>query len=328
MRLHEIASAIHGELIGDPNCDILGLCVLHAPISGYLTFVLDPKQIEKAAALNVAAFVSIAPIPKKNCIVVKHGRKALAQTIALFMPKIPPLSDQPIDPSAKIDRSCQIGTCVTIGANAVIGADTIVMPQVCIGAHVKIGARCRIYPGAVLYDYTQLGNDVIVHAGAVIGSDGFGYYQEQGKQIKIPHIGRVVIEDGVEIHANTSIARGCLGETRIGCGTKIDNLCHIAHNTIIGEDCAITAQFGCLGSACVGNRVYIGGQSGIADVKIDDDVIVAGRSGVTKDVAPKQMISGFPAWPHQHELIKESLLRKMVYNYIDNRKKQKGKKGA
>jgi UDP-3-O-[3-hydroxymyristoyl] glucosamine N-acyltransferase len=171
--------------------------------------------------------------------------------------------------------------------------------HVTVGAGVRIGMGCRIFPQVVLRDGVLLGDRVIVHSGTVIGADGFGFARQDQRYVKIPQIGRVVIEDDVEIGANVAIDRATLGETRIGRGTKIDNLVQIGHNVRVGADTVIVGQVGISGSARIGSRVTLAGQVGVVDhVEIGDDTVVGAQAGVTKDIPPGSIMLGSPAVVH------------------------------
>jgi UDP-3-O-[3-hydroxymyristoyl] glucosamine N-acyltransferase len=320
LKLEDIAKAIDGELFGDDVCQISGVSTVIDAKENHITFILEKKYFDLAKTTKAKAIISYKKIEKvKNQIIVKNPRKALAQVISLFSKseltgeKTPCISDKSsIDPSTQLSGNVRIDDFVKIEKNSEIGDGTYLASNVTIGKNCKIGNNCTIYANVILYDNTEIGNRVIIHSGAVIGSDGFGYYEEDKKWYKIPHIGKAIIKDDVEIGANTCIDRGCLGNTIIGKGTKIDNLTHIAHNTLIGENCAIAAQFGSLGGSKVNNSVQIGGQVGISKVEIGKNAIIAGRAGVTKDVPENAIFSGFPAWEHGNELKKEALLRKLV----------------
>jgi UDP-3-O-[3-hydroxymyristoyl] glucosamine N-acyltransferase len=293
LNLLDLANSLDGTLIGDESLDLSQLNPLDTANSGDLSYVLEKTYIQDALKSPAAAFVTFSEIKGlSNQIIVKNPRKALAQLISLFIQKAP------------LESSTE-----QIHPNAVIGKDTIIMANVVILSGVKIGKNCLIYPNVTILNDIEIGDNVVIHAGTVIGSDGFGYYNESGKWHKIPQVGSVVIEDDVEIGANTTIDRGCIGNTLIKRGTKIDNLVHIAHNIHIGEDCAIASQVGFTGGCKLKNRVMVGGQAGFDKAIVEDDTIVAARAGVTKNVSG--LVSGFPAWNHKNELRKEAFIRKL-----------------
>lgn len=322
--LGEIAQLVQGTLIGDPHYSIVGVSAISEAKPEDITFLLSSKYVSFVAESQAGAIVTTTLLPDRpRQIIVKNPRKALADILDLFFPRYSGYAESaqplPIDPSAIIDKSAKIGFFSTVGAKTEIGADTRISNSVSIGAECKIGKRCVIYPQVVLYDHTEIGDDVIIHSGTVIGADGFGYYPYQDQWQKIAQIGRVKIASQVEIGAGVCIDRGCLGDTTIGLGTKIDNLVHIAHNVAVGAHCVITGQVGIMGSAIVEDHVTIGGQSGISSIKVGHHSTVAAKTGVTKDTKPHAILSGYPAWDHALELQKEALLRKMV-------KSSKGKK--
>lgn len=192
-----------------------------------------------------------------------------------------------------------IGAYVTIEDNVSIGDNTIIYGGCYVGQYTKIGKDTLIYPNVSIREYVNIGSRVVIHSGTVIGSDGFGFANMDGVYERIPQIGSVAIEDDVDIGSNVTIDRARFDKTIIGRGTKIDNLVHIAHNVVIGENCIIVAQVGISGSASIGKGVTLAGQVGVVGhITIGDGAIVAGRSGVTKSVAPGAFVSGFPAKPH------------------------------
>ena len=196
---------------------------------------------------------------------------------------------------------------------AKIGAGTIIYPGCYIGHNVRIGEKCLIYPNVVLREDTLVGNRVIIHPGTVLGSDGYGFATDKGVHHKIPQIGRVVIEDDVELGANCTVDRATTGETRIGAGTKIDNLVHIAHNVQIGRGCLITGQVGIAGSARIGDRVMMGGQVGISGhLTVGDGAVIAAQSGVMSDVEPGAVLFGSPVRP-----IKQAMKLQAIYGKLE-----------
>ena len=201
---------------------------------------------------------------------------------------------------------------VVIKDDVIIGKDVRIDANVCIGEGVSIGNNVIIYPNVVIYPGTTIGNNVVINSGAVIGSDGFGYINEKEKWRKIPQVAQVIIEDNVEIGAGVTIDCGCLDPTVIGAGTKIDNLTHIGHNVVIGKHNAIAAQSGFVGSAKTGDHVIVGGQVGVDCVEICENVIVASKAGVTKNIIKPGVYSGFPAQEHQKQLKMEAKIRKVI----------------
>ena len=212
---------------------------------------------------------------------------------------------QGIHPTAVVDESATIGESTAvmayavIGKNVRIGAGSVIYPYVFIGDNVTIGANAAIYPGAVIMENTVMGDNAVIRAHAVIGGEGFGFATKDGKHTRIPQIGNVTIGDDVEIGACTTIDNGTLGSTKVGRGTKIDNLVHLGHNVEIGEDCFVIAQTGIAGSTKVGNHVIFAGQTGCTGhITIGDNVTFAGKSGIVGNVASNTVNAGFPARPH------------------------------
>jgi UDP-3-O-[3-hydroxymyristoyl] glucosamine N-acyltransferase len=242
------------------------------------------------------------PESQDYCVIqVADPRLAFAQLTQLFAPAPQLATGQPpsanIHPSAQIEGA-HIGPQVSVAADVTIGQGTQIGAGCVLGSGVKIGEGCLIYPNVTLYAGVQLGDRVIVHSGAVIGSDGFGYARGERGAVKIQHLGRVILEDDVEIGANTCIDRGTLGDTVIGARSKIDNLCQIGHNVRIGTDCLIAGMVGISGSTTLGRGVIIGGGAGISDhITIGDGVTIGGRSGVGKDIPAGESWMGYPAQP-------------------------------
>lgn len=304
MILGDLAKQLGGELLGDPNVEISGVATLKEATLTDIAMVADSGFLLEAETSGAGVFLSFKPLDfAKNVIVVKQPRSLLRDLILIFHPNAENAhlsQGMDIHPSAVIHESVNLGSQVSIGANVVIGA------------HCTIGDGTVIYPNVSIYDHSQIGSRVILHSGVVVGSDGFGFLPSQGQWKKIPHIGRAVLEDDVELFGNTVISRGCLGDTIIGKGSKLDNLVHIAHNVEVGQHVALAGQVGTLGGAKIGNHVQVGGQVGIANVTIGEGAVVASKSGVTKDIPEKTFVSGFPAWPHKNELKLQAKLRKLV----------------
>ena len=315
--LGEIAKLIGGEVVGDAKAKITGLTGIEKAGPGNLVFARNIRYLREVEKTLAAAVIVPVEISKssKPIIKVKNPDYAFSKLLEMEAPghKV----QKGIHPTAVIGKNVKLGKELSIGAHAVIsdeseiGDGSIISPLVYIGEKVKIGTNVLIYANVSVREEAIIGNNVIVHNGAVIGSDGFGFAKENGRYYKVPQIGRVIIEDDVEIGANVTIDRATIGVTTIKRGTKIDNLVQIAHNVTIGEDCAIVAQVGISGSVEVGNNVAMGGQVGVAGhLKIGENSRVLGKSGVTKDIPPNSTVSGFPAQPHMEELkIKATLQR-------------------
>ncbi len=198
--------------------------------------------------------------------------------------------------TATLGYDTHVGPFTTVGQHSSIGDSSTIEANVHIGNHVAIGKNCRIHPNTVIYDHSVIGNNVIIHAGAIIGADGFGYKFRDNQHIKVPHVGNVVIEDNVEIGANTCIDRGALGSTRIGWGSKIDNLVQLGHNNTVGKNVIVCGQCGISGSCEIGDGAILAGSVGVADhVKIGSRAVVMARSGVSQDIDPGAQVWGSPA---------------------------------
>lgn len=259
----------------------------------------------------------VETVQARAYLVTSHPRRIMAELLKPFVrePYLPEgVHPQAwVDPTATLEEGVRVGPGAWIGPRVHVGRNTWIGPGVFIGDDTRIGEYCRIYPGVKIYPATYIGNRVILHANAVIGSDGFGYNLDADLPQKIPQIGRVVIEDEVEIGAGTTIDRATLGETRIGKGAKIDNLVQIAHNVHIGEGTIIAAQTGIAGSSQIGQRVILAGQVGVADhVRVGDGVIATAATGISKDVPDGSVVSsGLHAMPRQEHLRLQVLYRKL-----------------
>ncbi len=304
MKVSEIAKLFNGKLINlKEDIEITGLKSLFTADKGDLTFVVDKKLYDLAKQTKASAILVKEPIEDLQIpqIIVENPQSAFYKLIDIFYPdkKLKPRKAKTakISKKVKIGKNVYIGDYVVIEDNVEIGNNVVIYPFSYIGENTKIGNDVIIYPRVTIYKNTQIGNRVIIHSGAVIGADGFGYYRENNQHIKIKHIGKVIIEDDVEIGANTTIDRAMLDETVIKKGTKIDNLVMIAHNCVIGERTIFAAQVGIAGSTKVGNDVILAGQVGVADhIKIGDNVIVTGKSGVWSNLESGKMYgSNIPA---------------------------------
>lgn len=305
--LTELAAHTQSELIGNPDHIICGVENLDAASPSEAAFLENPRyanQLESSCAGVVFIHPSISPYPNRNYLVTKSPSLAFQQAIELF---ISPAESgfSGIHPTAIIHETAQIGQNVSIGPhavidrNVVIGNNTFIAAGVVVDAEVKIGVACRIYPNVSIRERCELGNKVVIQPGAVIGSCGFGYFtNKHGKHQPLRQLGKVVIEDDVEIGANTTIDRARFKITLIKRGTKIDNLVQIAHQVELGEDNLIVSQVGIAGSTKTGNHVIMGGQVGVAGhITITDGVMLAARAAVSKSLTKPGPYSGMPAAP-------------------------------
>jgi UDP-3-O-[3-hydroxymyristoyl] glucosamine N-acyltransferase len=323
--LRDLAEKLGCRLLGDSCITVTSVSSLQSATSHSLVFVEDAQYLATALRSSAAAVIAgefAASATSKPILISEQPRLTFARAARLLRDRD---RNRGIHPSAIVPASAEIGRNVAIGARAILGEHVKVGDETTIGSGsvigddggyaaggdaVKIGSHCRIDPNVTIYPNTTLGDRVIVQAGAVLGSEGFGYVRDfqTGRYEQSPQIGRLVIEDDVEIGANSTIDRGALDETRIRRGTKIDNLVHIGHNVQIGQDVVIAAQTGLSGSAVVEDNVIIGGQVGIADhVRIEEGAILGAQSGIpTKKVIRGKGVVfwGTPARPIR-EYLKE-----------------------
>jgi UDP-3-O-[3-hydroxymyristoyl] glucosamine N-acyltransferase len=302
--LGELAQLVGGELRGDPGIAIRGVATLADAQPGELSFVTGPRHRDAAEASRASALVVPAglDLPGRSVIVVSQPYLAIATITKSLRPEPAPAPG--IHETAVIADSARVSAAATVQAFAVVGPGSVVEDRVVLHPHVVLGERCRVGEGTVLHAHVvlrsdvEVGRHVVIHAGTVVGSDGFGYVFDGARHAKIPQVGRVVIEDEVEIGANVTIDRAMLGETIIGRGTKIDNLVQIGHNVVVGSHAIIVAQTGISGSCRVGHGAVLGGQVGLIDhVVIGDRAQVGSQSGVARDVPAGGAVLGSPALP-------------------------------
>jgi len=318
LNLQEATELVRGRLEGDPTFEIRGLNTLFDAKPHELIFLFDARRLDEVKRSSALAVV----LPRgvecagKHQVWVSDPREAYRiLALSFTSASLPAEGVEPsarVHPSARLGPGVAVGAMVYIGEGAVIGSGTVIYPQSYVGEHVVLGEHCIVYPSAIIRERCRLGKKVIVHSGAVIGSDGFGYERNGDRYEKIPHVGCVEVGDEVEIGANTTIDRGTVGATRIGRGTKIDNLVMIAHNVIIGCNVVIAGQSGIAGSSSVGDAVMMGGQSGVKDhTTVGKNVIMTGRAGVANNIPDGLMVSGFPAQEHRKEMRERVLVRKL-----------------
>ncbi len=303
MTLAELADQLECRLDGDGTATIVGVADLVSARADEIALFAHPRYKAEAAATGAGAVIvgEDADGLSRPLLRAKSPVLAFARALALF--HTPPRPAPGISPHAAIgagavvDPSATIGPFVSIGAGARVGPGSILESHVAVGDGATIGRDCHVHAHASLREGVVLGDRVVIQNGAVIGSDGFGFTRDTGgSHVKVPQIGIVVIEDDVEIGANTTIDRATVGETRIGAGTKIDNLVQIGHNVRIGRDVLLAAQVGISGSATIEDRVMMGGQVGVAGhIVVGRGAIAAGQSGVTNSVEPGRFVTGYPA---------------------------------
>jgi UDP-3-O-[3-hydroxymyristoyl] glucosamine N-acyltransferase len=306
----QLASFVGGRVVGDAQREIRGVADLASAGPLELSFLTSPKY--KAQFLATRAGAVLVSEPRADApttlIVCPDPYLALARLAAQLHP--PPTYAAGIASSACVDAEASIDPSATIRPGAVVEAAANVGPRSVIGAGAYlgpgavVGADCLLHPGVHVLERCRLGDRVILHAGVVVGSDGFGYAPDaSGRRHKVPQSGIVVLEDDVEIGANSTVDRATFGETRIGRGSKVDNLVQIAHNVVLGEDCVIVSQSGIAGSTKLGRRVIVGAQGGVVGhIRLHDDVVLGARAGVAASIEEPGIYSGTPAIPHRQWL--------------------------
>lgn len=315
--LREIAELVNGTLLGDGDLEITGVTNIGDAGDKDISFAVAP-HLEKAAQSSAAAVIIPDSITEfaKPAIRVENPRMAFVSLLKIFTPQIAVApgvhSTVVLGENVTIGENVSILPYAVIEDNVTIGNNTVIYPHTYIGHGVTVGSDSLIYPSVTICNGCQIGNRVIIHSGAAIGSDGFGFITIGGRHEKVPQVGNVVIEDDVEIGANVGIDRATTGSTIVKCGTKVDNLVHLAHNVVIGENCFLVAQTGIAGSVKVGNNVTFAGQSGSAGhITIGDNCVFAARSAPISDVPSGSFYAGFPARPHKTWLRAEASANKI-----------------
>ncbi len=325
--LQEIAEAVGARLYGDKNIQVTSVASIASASVEDIVFVEDEKYLSQALQCPAGAVIAgkfAASSSGKTLLIVHHPKLAFAQAARLLQSGNRDRGKSGVDRSAIVHPLARLGSgvaieeCAVVSRDAEIGDGTRIGAGSAIGCGVKIGRDCEIYPRVTIYSGTTIGERVIVHAGAVLGSDGFGYVRDPktGRYEKFPQVGRLIVEDDVEIGANTTIDRGALDETRIGHGSKIDNLVHIGHNCRIGENVVIAAQTGLSGSIVIDKNVVLGGQVGIGEhAHIEEGVMLGGQGGVL----PNKVLRGkgvafwgTPAQPVRQYLKQLAAVAKLV----------------
>ena len=298
-----------GSFKGDPQLSLRAIAPLSAAREGDLTFVTHARYASEASSTGASAILCEAEIPgvEKAFLLVPNPYLVLAKVISLFHPsKTYAPGIRPgavVDISAKVDSTAALFSGVTLLAGAQVGKRSVLFPGVFLGEGAEVGDDCLIYPNVTIRENCKVGHRVILQPGVVVGSDGFGFAKDKEKYVKIPQVGNVVLEDDVELGANVCVDRAVLGTTRIGQGTKLDNLIQVGHNVVIGKHGVIAAQTGIAGSTTVGDFAMMGGQVGLAGhLRIGDQVTLATRTGVMEDIPEKGFYWGSPSAPMAEEM--------------------------
>jgi len=300
--LRELAARLGCELRGDGEVDIRGVAGIEDAGPGDLTFLANPRYAPHLATTRAAAVV-LAPAQEASlpALVSPSPYLAFARAVALLRPAPRPEpgvhASAQVDPTAVLGRDVHVGALAVVGPRARVGARSVLRPHVVLYEDVTVGEDCVLHSGVHVREGCRLGNRVIVQNGAVIGGDGFGFARDgEGRYHKFPQVGTVVIGDDVEIGALSAVDRAALGETRVGRGSKLDNLVQVGHSVTIGEDTVLAGQVGIAGSSRIGSRVTLAGQVGVAGhLTIGDGVVATAQTGIPGSIGPGAVVSGYPA---------------------------------
>ncbi len=313
--LGRLAELVGGQVRGNADLLISGVAPLDRAGCREVTFLANPKyrgQLETTSAAAVIVHPSLDGAVERPLLLCANPYLAFARILAYFhpLPQLPKgvQAGAMVDPTAQVDATATVSSGCVVGAGVRIGEGSVLHPNVIVYAGAEIGSDCLVHAGVVIRERCILGDRVIVQPNAVIGADGFGFAPDGQRYVKIPQVGRVIVEADVEIGACSCIDRGTLDDTRIGAGTKIDNLVQVGHNSQLGADCILVAQVGIAGSTVIGRHCTFGGQSGSAGhLRIGDNVTIVSRGGATSNVADNQVMAGFPLMPHR-EWLKASMI--------------------
>jgi UDP-3-O-[3-hydroxymyristoyl] glucosamine N-acyltransferase len=336
-RLSDLAARIGARVVGGEgeNTVVSGVATIEEAGPGQVTFLANRKYARIARDSNASGIIAREAVPGAHTafLISDNPYFAFACVVEMFHPPprfTPGISDKAdVDPSARIGKDVTVSPFVAIGEGAEVGDRTVLFPGVCVGKGASIGPDCLVYPNVVLYHGVKVGARVILHAGCIIGSDGFGFAPTADRFRKIPQVGTVEIEDDVEIGANTTIDRATLGVTRVCQGAKLDNLIQVGHNVIVGSDTVIAAQAGISGSARVGGRVMIGGQAGLAGhLEVEDGIMLGAKCGVPDSLraSDSRVWSGIPVMPHPTWLRLSTLMPKVPELFRRVKRLEEGKK--
>ena len=333
-RLADLAARIGARVEGDGDAVVSGIAPIEEAGPGQVTFLANPRYARFAKDSRATAIIAREMVPggKTSFLLSENPYFAFACAVEAFHPPgrlAPGISEKAVvNSSARLGREVTVSPFAFVGEDAEVGDRSVLHPGVFVGKGVHVGSDCLVYPNVVLYPGVRVGSRVILHAGCVIGSDGFGFAPAPDGFRKIPQVGTVEIEDDVEVGANTTIDRAALGVTRIGKGTKLDNLVQVGHNVIIGGDTVIAAQAGISGSVRIGKRVMIGGQAGLAGhLEVEDGIMLGAKCGVPDSLraSESRVWSGIPAMPHPTWLRMAILLPKLPELFRRVKRLEEGK---
>jgi UDP-3-O-[3-hydroxymyristoyl] glucosamine N-acyltransferase len=341
-KIEEILKVIDGRFEGNSSHLIESVATLEAAGPKDISFLGNLKYVKAAAASKAGCLLlpesgssqSLSAILCENRIFVNDPQNAFSKLLELIegqKPKIVPILDSKasIHYQAKLGAGVAVGPFTVLEKGVLVGEGTVIGAQCYLGENVRIGRNCLIYPQVVIRENCEIGDRTIIHSGTVVGSDGFGFTTEEktGRHRKIPQLGRVVVQEDVEIGANVTIDRATVGETLIGAGTKIDNLVQLGHNVKIGRGCLIISQAGISGSTSLGDYAILAGQVGVAGhLKIGDGAVIGAKSGVMADVGSKETMFGFPARPRREAFKLQALYGKLpeLFEAVKEIKKRLG----
>lgn len=335
LTLKEVADLVGGTLNGAGDKAVTGVAGLGEAGPEDVTFLIDAKRASELASTKAACAIVGKGVAANGALalieVAGHPQIAFAKVLSVLERERRPLPRgvhpaAVVHPSAVLGKDVSVGACAVVEAGARVGDGTVLYAQSYVGADAVVGKDCILYPQVVVRERCRLGDRVILHPGAVIGADGYAYVMDKGVHHKIPQVGVVVLEDDVELGANVCVDRAALGETRIGAGTKVDNLVQIGHNCKIGPANIIVSQVGISGSVTSGHHVMMLGQAGVGDhVTIGDEAAILGQAGVAKDVPAKAVVNGTPARPFREQYKLLSLIARLP-DLFDDVKKLKSEK--
>lgn len=319
LTVRELADLVRGELLGDGDLPIANARTLGEAEAGDITFVEHDKHLGAWHSSRASAAIVPASVPVNGRPIIRVADPLMAFVrVVQQLRGFPTEETRTVSPSAHIHPNAVLGPGVSVGPGAVVGEGTVIGENATISPGAVIGRGCTLgrdvvlHPHAVLYDNCVIGNRVVIHANAVVGADGFGYRVQNGRHVKVPQLGWVEIEDDVEVGAGSTIDRGTFGPTRIGVGTKIDNLVMIGHNCRIGRHNVLCSQVGIAGSTTTGDYVVLAGQVGVADhLTIGDRATVLAKSGVSGSIPADTHVFGYPARPHKEQARIVGVLEKL-----------------